>query len=1303
MTKAARKSLIALAAFVLLLLILLIMAMIAVESRWARGFLEDQVSQRIGGREVIIGELDVDWGWPLGIHLSDFSIANPAWAEHEHMLQLAALDVTLNVGELMTGSIDLERIEMEQPVIHLARREDGTSNWDDLVPDKVDAEDVQQAAEEAPPGIHPDTLTISQGLLTYQDARLEADVNVDFQTVSDKSNERRLEIRAEGQIQDRPLQLSLQGGAPSRALSAEEYSITLGGHLGDIDLGFDGQLHNVQRFETLQGQINVSAPEEADIASLLGQPALTVPSVDFQARLNHEGRRWALENIQAKAGESHLTGMLALVLEDTPRFDVQLHADQIDLKRWDVMKRLNTESDQASEPASQDAGQGRDVEATDARQPAPDENSANLEQRLAQQLSPLREYAGQVDIVVDQLYYGEETLREVALKAQLDTGHLNLQQLRAAHGDGELTAQGELVVQAERLQSSLNAQASQLNLGEALAPLGFNGLGVLNGEMHGRFADGVLTLEDSGLAYRTASMNVQVQADAQDIAEAQAPGVHLQGSGTRHGQEFRFDLTLGPLLDFNNPDQAYPVEGTLATEDSSVQFDGTLTQPLELSALDIAFQAHSDDLSTVNRLFGLDLPEQAPLRLQARLLKNPHEQRWALRDLEAQLGDNQVTGLLALAQGDTPSFDIQLHADRLDLNRWGVMALLDSGGEQQSEPEQQSSSADEPLQQRLAQQLALLRRYQGQIDVSIGQLDYGDEVLRDVALKGRLDTGHLVIQQLHAAQGDGGLNAEGSLDVRSGTASGALDARLDQVDLGQAMAPLGHGELGVLDGEIHVRVGENALELRDTTLTYRAPAQALAFDVQAETRESDEAQVSGVHVEGSGRWQETPFQFDVELGPLLSLGDSESPYAVQGTVTSRNTTLYADGTVTQPFAPESVDARLRLEGPNPAELNTLLGQDLPDMAAYQISGRLRWHDTLLRLTGIRAELGDSDMSGDMRVEWEERPTLWATLNSRQLNESDFEPLWASDDEEDSGQLFSEEPLNLEMLRSMDAVVDYSAIELNARNIPLSDVQLEAELRQGVLTLEPVRIGVGGGELDARLRADAQQSPLEGQLELSVSQVELTPLLRKAELPEPAEGAPADSAGILGGKAELRFQGRSVADIMAGLNGAVEVAVSRGYLDMLVAELLGLDAGEALIGALADADAVPMHCAYARMASDNGMVELEQFYVGTQDTNYTAGGMINLGTEQLDMTFKAHPKDTSLLSANTPVSLEGGLTDLQVSIISPDLVARGVASVIGAIVAPPLAILPWVEPGTGEGVGPGCRQALQAFENDTGQQ
>ena len=121
MAKAAKIIGIVLAALVLLVVI----AAVLVQTQWAREKIEAQLSQRLDGRAVEIGSLDVDWGFPLGISVGDVQVANPEWAEHPYMLKLDAMQAEIDVGALLTGNLSLQLLELDNPEVHLARQEDG--------------------------------------------------------------------------------------------------------------------------------------------------------------------------------------------------------------------------------------------------------------------------------------------------------------------------------------------------------------------------------------------------------------------------------------------------------------------------------------------------------------------------------------------------------------------------------------------------------------------------------------------------------------------------------------------------------------------------------------------------------------------------------------------------------------------------------------------------------------------------------------------------------------------------------------------------------------------------------------------------------------------------------------------------------------------------------------------------------------------------------------------------------------------------------------------------------------------------
>lgn len=932
MAKAAKILLIVLAA----VLVLLVGAAMLVQTQWARETLEAQLSQRLDDREVEITSLDVDWGWPLGIRAEGVRVANAEWAEQPYMLELDALQVQLDPAELLTGSLGLQLLELEQPRVHLSRRADGRSNWDALLDDSP--EDIE-------PPIQPDSIRISDGMLTYRDAALDAELTLDIATTDDGHGRRQLSIEGRGSVQGKPLTLSLTGGPPSEALATDTpYAVKLDAQLGDIRAQFDGQATQLPQLDALQGQLKLTAPESAELISF-DRPALDVPAFELNAQLQRDG------------------------------------------------------------------------------------------------------------------------------------------------------------------------------------------------------------------------------------------------------------------------------------------------------------------------------------------------QRWALQELDLQAGETQLTGSLAFEQGATPELTVQLQGNQLDLNRWGVMSLL------QADQETPADDQERSLQQRLGELLQPLRRYRGTVDISLDQLTYGDAALSEVVLKGTLADEQLQIEQLHVAQGKGALSGSGAFDLTEASLSGDLDLTIDQLDLGQTLGPLGYPELGTLDGELHARLAQNVARISDTHLHYDAPAQALRIEVDAQSTDA------GLRLEGNATRNQVPLQFELNVGPLEALFDDQA-FPIEGTLTSRESRLTLDGTLTDPLQLQAADVQVSLQGPSLAILNPLTGLDLPSLGAYQLNGQLSWKNRQLRLQDLRAQWGDSDLSGDIRLSLSGRPMLWANLFSDTLNTADLKAPGTPTDPTDA-KVFSNHPLGLDALRDRDAIIRYEARNVRAEDIPLNAVDLKVELDEGLVLAEPLQLSIGKGRAQGRLRLDTRAQPPSGELHLTIESVRLSPVLREAGLPQVAQ----DSSGTIGGKLDWTFEGRSLGEMAATLDGTLELAMSGGKLDMLAVELLGLDAGEAAVAALADSDQVPMNCTYLRFDAIQGNARLKQLFISTRDSNITGGGSIDLASERMDLTVESRAKDFSLLSGNSPVQLQGTLKDPQVSVVTGELVARALASVAGALIAPPLAILPWIEAGLGEDSGAGCRQALAEFERN----
>lgn len=759
---------------------------------------------------------------------------------------------------------------------------------------------------------------------------------------------------------------------------------------------------------------------------------------------------------------------------------------------------------------------------------------------------------------------------------------------------------------------------------------------------------------------------------------------------------------------------------TAVVEQGRFRYRDTLQQ-IELAA---TFESPAESTQGQRlRVRGDGQIQEDPLAFQGLLHLDVERWRGGIEGLEANIGESQLEGSLGFDLGrEVPRLHARLEADALDLDRWGLFGdeAQEPAPQAEQEQEQEQEENGEPpaekeWDRRVAQALEGLASFEADLDLSLGRLHYAGQSLHDLAVVATLEDGRLSIGQLQAQQQvddeqPRALTVEGWLEVDEERLAADLQAQLDRIDLTAALAPFGVGELGTLDGNLNTQIVDGALLFEDTALDYQAPHWGLALSFSADTR-TQGVEGQRVHLVGEGSYEQEPFAFDLLIGPLLDLTDPETPYPISGELASGDTRLWVDGSAVQPFALEAVEGSVRLEGPSPAELTELTGVNLPELPPYQVSGYVSFRDDLLNIDGLEGSFGDSDVAGDVRMRFGEQPQLWATLVSQRLEADDLLPMlgispetgpgetaspeqeqWEAQ-EEQAEMLFPDREWDLEALRNTDIVLDYEALEVHADYIPFESLALALELEEGVMQVEPLQFGLGDGLVSASWHMDAGQAAIEGDLQLLIERVNLSALIDEAGLPDVAR----DTLGVIGGRGDFRYRGSSMHEVMAGLNGELELAMSQGWLDIIAAELLPLNVANALVAALGGEDQVQLQCTYVRFVADQGLAELDEFFMATEIAHFEGAGAINLATERMELAFQGHNLDPTLFTGNSPVELHGSLREPEVNVFTEELIARGALSLLGAIVAPPLAVLPWVDLGGGEQVGMGCEQALAEFQ------
>ena len=534
------------------------------------------------------------------------------------------------------------------------------------------------------------------------------------------------------------------------------------------------------------------------------------------------------------------------------------------------------------------------------------------------------------------------------------------------------------------------------------------------------------------------------------------------------------------------------------------------------------------------------------------------------------------------------------------------------------------------------------------------------------------------------------------------------ELRATRADLWLEAAPNGGGNWVFDDGRpdapdtAEPRWRLDRLWIEDSRLRFTDAAQKTDIDITLDSvapgpaRHAEAGAAAPVAVKGRGHWQGAAFRLEGQAASPLALADSQTPYRIDLEASAGATRASASGTLTNPFRFQTFDVQMQLAGQDLEDLYRLLGLALPPSPPYRLDGRLRRNGDEWRYDGFKGVVGDSDLAGDVRVDVSgARPVFNAQLLSRRLDFDDLagflgappstggkETANARQKAESarlaaSPRLLPDTPYDLTKLNAMDADVRWRANRINAPKLPMiEDMDAHLLLESGVLRLEPLNFGVAGGDVRSTIRMDGRKQPIDTRAQIAVRGVELPKLLAQAEL---AQGA----AGRIGGDISLHGRGDSIAAILGSADGDVGLGMGRGRISNLVMELAGLDIAEALKFLVTKDRQVPIRCAFADFAVNDGLMTSRALAFDSTDTIIVGEGTVNLKDESLDLLLRPRPKDRSILSLRSPLRVGGTFKDPS---FRPDFAAlglRGAVALALASITPPAALLATFETGPGE--------------------
>jgi uncharacterized protein involved in outer membrane biogenesis len=298
--------------FFLALLLLIVLCAALFDWNWLRGTIERMAMEKTGRELAIKGNLAVRLGWPLPrMRAEGVTFANPPWARDKQMLAADAVEITIDLPELLGKNIVLPEVRLEHPVVVLEKSTDGRKNW--LLDRNQQDEDAR---------VQIGRVMLDQGRITYKDSRQKTSIQSEISTLNaqqDGTAAGGVVFSVQGTYNG--LALTARGrGGPVLALRDEStpYRLKIDATIGATGVQADGSITSLTKFSAIDMRLALRGDSLAQLFPLVNIAFPETQPYSTMGHLAHRAQIWRYESFSGRIGKSEVSGTLQVDRRQAP-------------------------------------------------------------------------------------------------------------------------------------------------------------------------------------------------------------------------------------------------------------------------------------------------------------------------------------------------------------------------------------------------------------------------------------------------------------------------------------------------------------------------------------------------------------------------------------------------------------------------------------------------------------------------------------------------------------------------------------------------------------------------------------------------------------------------------------------------------------------------------------------------------------------------------------------------------------------------------------------------------------------------
>lgn len=176
---------------------------------------------------------------------------------------------------------------------------------------------------------------------------------------------------------------------------------------------------------------------------------------------------------------------------------------------------------------------------------------------------------------------------------------------------------------------------------------------------------GLLVIKDGKLVYRDPKTEVDLLVST-GVASASQQYLMIKGKGRYEEANLKIEATGGSLSSLEKKEVPYPISIELDLGKTMIRAKGTVKDPAQFEDPDLKLLLKGPDLSELQPLIGVSLPETPPYELTGRVTRKGEQ--WNVGDFRGEVGSSDLSGNLGyITRGQRPFLRADLTSKKLDM------------------------------------------------------------------------------------------------------------------------------------------------------------------------------------------------------------------------------------------------------------------------------------------------------------------------------------------------------------------------------------------------------------------------------------------------------------------------------------------------------------------------------------------------------------------------------------------------------------------------------------------------------------